>query len=86
MSVAVGRPNNAPFTAAPWVEKEFTPTLGQITFILTSTPTDLKSLTFSVNGVEADETGDYTISGVTITWLNTLFSMETTDLVVVRYK
>ena len=70
----------------PWVEKEFTPTLGQVTFILVTTPTDSKTLTFSVNGVEYGETAEYTVSGVTITWLDVPFTMETTDLVVVRYR
>ena len=86
MSVAVGRPGNAPSVLPPWVEKEFVPTAGQVTFILSSAPTDSQTLTFAVNGVLADEGVDYSVSGVTITWLNALYTMETTDLVVVRYR
>jgi hypothetical protein len=70
----------------PWQEDEFTPTNGQITFILSQAPTDTVSLSFAVNGIRADDTDDYTVSGVTITWLNNLFAMETTDHVVVRYR
>jgi hypothetical protein len=86
MSVAVGRPSNAPLVLPPWVEKEFVPTAGQITFILLSAPTDSKTLTFVVNGIVADEGADYTVSGVTVTWLNALYTLETTDLVVIRYR
>jgi hypothetical protein len=72
--------------AHPWTEDEFTPTNGQVTFILSQTPTDLSSLMVNVNGVTADEGTDYTVSGTTVTWLNNLYSMETTDFVVVRYR
>ena len=70
----------------PWREDEFAPTNGQITFIMSQAPTDVLSVNFLVNGVRADDIDDYTVSGVTITWLNNLFAMETTDQVVVRYR
>ena len=70
----------------PWIEDEFTPTVAQVTFIISQAPSDPTSLTFVVNGVAADETIDYALSGTTITWLNTPYAMETTDLVVVRYR
>jgi hypothetical protein len=38
------------------------------------------------NGIEAVETDDYTLSGTTLTWLNTEFSFETDDGVVIQYK
>lgn len=70
----------------PWRQQEYTPTAGQVTFILTVVPTDSKTLTLTVNGVVADEGTDYTVSGVTITWLDVLYTMQTTDLVSVRYR
>ena len=73
-------------SGAPWLEDAFTPTLGQITFILSQAPTEPISLMMNVNGVEVEETADYTLSGVTLTWLNTEFSMETSDGVVIQYK
>lgn len=71
---------------APWVEDEFSATNGQVTFILSQAPTDANSLVFLVNGVAADDTTDYTISGQTITWLDNLFVMDTSDKVLIRYK
>jgi hypothetical protein len=62
------------------------PTLGQITFILSQAPTEPDSLSLHANGIEAVETADYTLSGVTLTWLNTEFSFETDDGVVIQYK
>lgn len=66
-------------------EDEFTPTLGQVSFILSEAPGDLESLKFIVNGIEYDRDVDYNISGVTITWLDVPFTMETDDKVIVRY-
>lgn len=71
--------------SANFIEDEFTPTLGQITFILSQAPTDLDSLAFLVNGVHYDDTVDFTVSGTTVTWLNTPFSLDTTDKVHARY-
>jgi hypothetical protein len=71
---------------AGWNVDEYTPTAAQVTFILSQAPTDVASLQFITNGVEADEAGDYTVSGVTVTWLNTNYVMENTDLVHIRYK
>jgi hypothetical protein len=71
---------------ASWQQDEFTPTLGQVTFILSSAPTNPTSVELYVNGVLYDDVGDYTISGQTITWLDTNFTMETTDQVIIRYK
>lgn len=68
---------------SPWVEDEFDPTNGQVTFIISQAPTDANSLTFLVNGVVSDDVTDYTISGQTITWLDNLFVMDTSDKVLV---
>jgi hypothetical protein len=75
-----------PSGSATWLEDAYTPTLGQVTFILSQTPTEPISLMLNVNGVEFVETDDYTLSGTNITWLDTDFSMETSDKVVVQYK
>lgn len=71
---------------APWVEDEFVPTLGQVTFVLSSVPTDLNSISLHVNGIAYDDVTDYTVSGTTLTWLNTPFSLETTDKLLARYQ
>lgn len=69
-----------------WSEDEVTPTLGQVTFILSSAPIDPLSLTMRVNGTAYDNGVDYSVSGVTVTWLNLDFTMETTDKVHLRYQ
>jgi len=70
-----------------WSQEDFTPTLGQVTFIIVSLPVDVVSVEFYVNGVLYDEGAgaDYTISGSTITW-NNPFIMKPTDQVIVRYQ
>ena len=70
----------------PWRDQDFQPTAGQVTFILSVAPTDPKTVTVTVNGVVVDEGTDYTISGVTITWLDVPYVMQTTDLLSVRYR
>lgn len=70
---------------APWREDEFTATGGQITFIISWPATDANSIELYVNGVLYDDTADYTVSGTTVTWLNTPFSMDVGDKVLVRY-
>lgn len=77
---AAASPGNA------WNEDEFIATLGQITFILSQAPIDSVSLTVGVNGLKYDDTSDFTVSGTTVTWLNTLFSMDAGDQVIIRYK
>jgi hypothetical protein len=75
-----------PPSGATWLEDAYTPTLGQVTFILSQAPTEPDSLSLHANGIEAVETDDYTLSGTTLTWLNTEFSFETDDGVVIQYK
>lgn len=74
-----------PPTGPPWREDEFTTTAGQVTFIISATPTDANSLSMYVNGVLYDDVAEFTISGTTITWLNTSFAMSVGDTVHVRY-
>jgi hypothetical protein len=69
-----------------WTEDEFSPTPAQVTFILSQAPTDSESIVFVVNGVIADDVVDYTVSGQTVTWLNTNFVMEAGDVVAIRYQ
>ena len=73
-------------SGATWLEEAITPTLGQITFILSQAPTEPASLSLHANGIEAKETDDYTLSGTTLTWLNSEFSFETNDDIVIKYK
>lgn len=70
-----------------WREDQFTATAGQVTFILSQAPTDPGSVELDVNGVTYEGGAvDYNISGVTITWLNGVFSMSAGDRVLVRYR
>lgn len=69
----------------PWIQEEFTPTTGQITFIISNLPTDVASFEFNVDGVLFDEGADYTISGSTITWINSIV-LKPVDKVIVRYQ
>ena len=71
---------------SPWIEDEFTPALGQITFFLSAAVSDPDSFSLHVNGVVYDDTADYTVSGVTLTWLNTLFSLDGSDKLLARYQ
>jgi len=70
----------------PWKEKSFTPTTGQITFIIPNIPIDLIALNFYVNGVQCEPVTQFIVSGSTITWLNTPFSLGTSDWVQIKYK
>ena len=71
---------------APWNEDEFTPALGQITFFLSSAVSDADSFSLHVNGVVYDDAADYTVSGLTLTWLNTPFSLDSSDKLLARYQ
>lgn len=75
-----------PIPVPPWIEDEFIPTLGQVTFILSTTPTDAFSFSLHVNGVVYDDISDFIVSGTTLTWLNTPFSLDTTDQLIAKYQ
>lgn len=78
-------PQGPPGPSAPlWFFQSFTPTNGQVTFLLSTAPLDSNSVVFEVNGVDYGQTDAFTISGQTITWLAP-WAMETTDFVTVRY-
>jgi hypothetical protein len=68
-----------------YYQDEFTATSSQSTFALSRTPSDNQSVFFVVNGVIYDDQHDYTISGSTVTWLNTLFFMQAGDDVIIKY-
>lgn len=68
-----------------WTKDEFIPTTGQVTFVLSQTPSDLASLELAINGVEYDDGVDYTVSAQTITWLDP-FTLRTKDKMIVQYK
>jgi hypothetical protein len=69
----------------PWRFEDFTPTNGQVTFILANTPADAGSVVFEVNGVDYHQDDAFTVSGTTVTWLAP-WAMQTTDFVTVRYQ
>lgn len=69
----------------PWIQEEFTPTTGQITFIISNLPTDAVSFEFSVNGILYDEGDDYTVSGSNITWINPIV-LKPVDKVIIRFQ
>lgn len=70
-------------------EEKFVPTTGQITFILAFAPSDIDSVVFTVNGTDyINGAGDsFTVSGTTVTWLDTPFTMSASpqDEVHIRY-
>ena len=70
----------------PWIGDSYIPTAGQITFILSQAPSDLESFRFYVNGVLVEDTNDYTVSGVTVTWLDSNYIMAVTDTVTIHYQ
>jgi hypothetical protein len=74
-----------PVMAQHYVEENFTPTLGQVTFILSLVPVEDVPINFLVNGTDYKQTVDFSVSGQTITWLNAKFSMEADDEVLIRY-
>ena len=69
-----------------WAQDKFTPSNGQVTFILTQAPIDPLSVSFIINGVDYDDPVDFSVSGMTVTWLDNPFTMATTDLVSINYQ
>lgn len=61
---------------------------GQTVFTLTQTPTTMGSaaLLLWVNGVRYDVTADFTLAGTVLTWLDTDFTLKTTDTLVAYYQ
>jgi hypothetical protein len=68
-----------------WVEDEYTATAGQTVFTLSDTPASLATFSMYVNGIIYDDVTDYTISGTTLTWLDTGFVLEAGDKILARY-
>lgn len=58
---------------------------GQTAITLSQTPKDTNDVVLIVNGIQCTLTTDYTISGTTLTWLDTDFTLETTDEVRIEY-
>lgn len=78
------RINVAVTASAPIQEQVFAPALGQTMFTLASAWAGTYAVVY-VNGIEYARTTDFTIAGITLTWLNTLFSLDVTDRLVVNY-
>lgn len=62
-----------------------TPINLQTVFPLAETPVDAATVRFSVNGVSYEPTTNFTVSGATVTWLDTPFTIQATDFVEVEY-
>lgn len=59
---------------------------GQTVFSLSFTPNVLSKSLLTLNGVEMEETVSYTTGpGVTLTWLDVPFTLETTDVLIIHY-
>ena len=69
-----------------WQEDEFTATASQTSFTLTESFVSGGLSVLSVDGVTFAEGTDYTISGTNLTWLDTLATLDSGDLVVIRYQ
>ena len=65
-------------------DQAFTPTDGQTAFVLSNAPKSNADIIMFVNNATYIVGDDFTISGVTITWLDH-FLIEDTDTVTVRY-
>lgn len=65
---------------------EFTATDGQTTFTLTHAPSNPDATTLYVNAGKYDIGDDYTISGTTLTWLNSAFLLDAGDNIELYYQ
>ena len=69
-----------------WVEDEFTATVGQTVFALSAQVDTKGDVSVIVNTLGYARGTHFTVSGSTMTWLNTPFAMDTGDTVVVKYR
>lgn len=63
----------------------FTPAPAQTVFVLSSAPSDPSQTMLFVNNVKYLITTDFTVSGSTLTWLDTEFALDASDVVEVIY-
>jgi hypothetical protein len=83
---ALGVPlGGAAAAPAPTAEDEFTATLAQTVFTLTQSAAAGGVVVLTINGQRFAEGTDFTISGTTLTWLDTPFTLEAGDAVVITY-
>ena len=66
-------------------EDTYTPSNGQTIFTLTATPTDITDVDVYVNNVKYEQLTNYTVLSNAVTWLDTPFTMQTTDAVEIIY-
>jgi len=66
-------------------QEQFAPAALQTVFTLATVPVDVDTLQFIVNGVKYELTTNYTVVGVTVTWLNTPFTIQATDFIEIIY-
>lgn len=67
-----------------WVTEGFTPTVGQTQFTLSAIPTG-ESVQVIINGVVYVNGPDFTVLDDVVTWTGSLFTLDATDEVVIRY-
>lgn len=66
-------------------QEAFTPTPAQTVFTLAGSPVTSASVAVLVNGIGYELTTDFTVSGNQVTWLDTPFTLDASDSVVIRY-
>lgn len=79
-------PIGPPGPPASFNTDNFTPALNQILFVLSTAPIDPANIILSINGIIYQQALDYTVAGVNITWLNTLFHLNPLDTIQVYYQ
>jgi len=57
----------------------------QTVFVLPEAPSDVTKLSLYVNGVRYSPTTDFTIGGTVLTWVNSTFSLKTSDCIELSY-
>lgn len=67
------------------VEEILITTNNQSAFSISNQPKDPTDLVLKVNGVTYIRNVDYTVSGTNLVWLNTDFTLQTTDALTVEY-
>jgi len=72
-------------TAGARSEEAFVPTTGQVNFTLAATPSVVDDTEAYVNNLRYTYGVDFTVVGTTFTWLNTEFTLDGSDELVVVY-
>jgi len=68
---------------AAWQRQEWTATGGQTVFTLNRTPNQPLSVEVTRNGVEQHEGTDFSLSGLTVTWIGP--ALDAGEQIIIRY-